>query len=215
MMRLIFGFFVVIGMLSLQGCSKADIGRSVSGQPGDRQLQLRIDGVDKQIEREHYRNEEFRINVQNQMVQLLNRMSSLEKFIYRYKSIIVDPRVKGFQRLDTATGFFLVACEAIVPEGNGYKLTFIVSNPSAVTYNGYMMRVTWGKEYEGTSPAEFAEWQKSLKEKERLFASNVLTPGSANRVEFTLSPATAEEIRFIQLVMDTGKITVGGGQRRQ
>ena len=46
-------------------------------------------------------------------------------------------------------------------------------------------------------------------QKKHLFASNILRPGAWNRAELDLSPATPEELGFIQLVMATGGITFG------
>ncbi|MFC1480153.1 DUF3251 domain-containing protein [Candidatus Omnitrophota bacterium] len=208
MIHLIFVFLIVPGILSLQGCSREDI-----TQPQYQQLQQRIDGLEQRIERRHYKNVEFQMNVQRHITQLAQlaqrgKISPLEKDVSPYKAIMIDPAEKGFQKIETATGYFLVACESVNPHSDGYKLTLIIGNPAAVTYSGFALRVTWGEKFDEKS-AKFEEWKNSLKEKKHLFASNILRPGAWSRVELDLSPATPEELGFIQLAMATGSITFG------
>ncbi|MFH1552814.1 MAG: DUF3251 domain-containing protein [Candidatus Omnitrophota bacterium] len=203
MIRLILVLLIVPGILSLQGCSQQDITR-----PQYRQLQQRIDGLEQRIERRYYKNTEFQMNIQRQITQL-EKISPLEKDVYLHKSIMIDPAEKGFQKIETATGFFLVACESVEPYSDGYKLTLIIGNPSAVTYNGFILMVKWGKKFDAGSTATLEEWENSLKQKKHLFASNILRPGAWNRAELDLSPATAEELGFIQLIMATGGVTFG------
>ena len=197
-------FFVILGMLSLQGCSEHY-----------KKLEQRINGLDQWVEGQQHKSTEFQMGVQRQFSQLLNKVVSLESYVYRDDTIMISPEEKKFKKINTAVGYFLVACESAIPAENGYKLNLVVGNPSAVTYNGFVLRVVWGKKFEGGSVAQFEEWKGSLREKERLFASNILKPGGWSKVEVPLVPAGEEDLGFIQVSMGTGEVTFGDPEAQE
>jgi len=66
--------------------------------------------------------------------------------------------------------------------------------------------VRWGKDWQ-TIKEPIAEWKKSLQEKEFSFP-DTLNPGSWNDVELIISPATAEQLGYFGLSMDTDTISL-------
>lgn len=87
---------------------------------------------------------------------------------------------------------------------DGYKVILNLGNPTTATYRNFKLKVKWGKEfdYEKDEPEE---WRKSLKETEKRFLDE-LKPASWNKVELVLTPAKSEEIKYIELSMETDEV---------
>lgn len=84
-----------------------------------------------------------------------------------YRTADLDPSsLKKYQRIDTSSGFFLVALEDVMPYLDGYKLILSIGNPSSATYNGFTLKVKWGKRFENSE--EYAKWEKLTAKHEEL-----------------------------------------------
>lgn len=143
----------------------------------------------------------------------------------RYQKVQLDPTEKGYSRLDTDVGTFLVACDEATPYLDGYKVKLRIGNPSLVKYSDFELVVTWGKrepnffEMERTKESKedtevYAEyktahqdWEKSLRTKTCAFVQE-LKPGTWNKVSFDLAPAKAEEVAYIMITMQTKTISL-------
>lgn len=117
-----------------------------------------------------------------------------------YQSIQLDPTQKAYQRLDTASGFFLISCQDATPYLDGYKLLLDVGNPTSATYHGFTFNVTWGGAFETVSDTVAHSKDVSF--------TNQLKPASWNRVELILTPASAEEMKSIFLSMETSQLSL-------
>jgi hypothetical protein len=90
----------------------------------------------------------------------------------------------------------------------GYKLILHLGNPSSATYNGFVLKGKWGKNFDYTQTSlKYEDWEKSLNEKTVTYV-NDLRPGSWNTVELILSPAKSEELEHVELSMQTDKVSL-------
>ena len=114
---------------------------------------------------------------------------------------------------------FLIVCDNVQPYADGQKLTFRIGNPNFVTFSVFKLQAKWGRAaptYPGQSQqpnayetwiAQNAQWQRSLHEKE-IDSVAVLRPGVWNTVDVILSPAKAEDLRYLAASMTTDQIAL-------
>jgi len=147
--------------------------------------------------------------LKEQVPELSTRILKLE--LEQYKEVSLDLSSKGFQRIDTSSGFFLISLDNVVPYGNGYKLSLRIGNISTAKYKGFKFKLKYGKQYDFNEikkdPSSYEKWEKSLKIKEMSF-TNELLPAVWNHVEVILSPAKSEELGHIALSMETNIVSL-------
>jgi hypothetical protein len=119
----------------------------------------------------------------------------------RYRTVAFDPAEKGYGRLDTVGGTFLVSVDDAKPYLDGFKLILKIGNIQSIGYRGFMVKAKWGPKWDATK-VEHAKWRSALKGKEFKIPDQ-LNPGAWNRVELALAPAKAEEIGFVEIEMTT------------
>lgn len=148
-----------------------------------------------------------------QIEEVKNKLDNLEKQTTRlrfeldaektkYDSIVIDPSSKGYLRLDSSTGSFLVSLRDVQPYADGYKLKLNIGNPTSATYSGFALDVKWNKSFEKFSSQD---WDNAQHEKTFKFAEKLM-PGSWNTVFLTLSPAQKEELEYIEISMTTDQV---------
>ena len=122
----------------------------------------------------------------------------------REDSVTLDLTHSTYQRLDTDNGFLLVAAEKAVPYLNGYKILLKIGNPLSVSYSGFTAKIKWAKYYDSNqfTNDSYAAWQKSIQQKESSFP-DVLEKGSWKKVELIVAPATAEQLGYLKLSINT------------
>ena len=120
----------------------------------------------------------------------------------QYSSIVIDPSVKGYERIDTTAGSFLVMLKDIQPYADGYKLKLSIGNISSAEYSGFALTATWHKSY---AKYTSEDWSKGGHEKTFNYPEKLL-PGSWNTVSLILSPAQKEELEYIEISMSTNQI---------
>jgi len=148
--------------------------------------------------------------LQKQLVLLRERVS-------RYDSISLDPTEKGYGRIDTSSGFFLILVGNAEPYLDGYRLHLRIGNPTSARYNGFKLTLTWQKpvpkQKDGESDQEFSkrwdEWLKAEPREKEFSFTEVLYPSSWNPVSLVVSPATPEELKELQISsMDTSQVAL-------
>lgn len=159
----------------------------------------KLDTLNKEVEQ-----------VKAQLKAVQRRIFFIESSQRAYKTASFDvASAKGYQRLDTTTGSFLVSLENAQPYLNGYKLTFHIGNPSAAEYEGFKLTTKWGPEMDvekvGTDDSYFEKWQAAQHEKTTSFTEQ-LRPGTWNRVQVVVAPATAEQLSNLELSMETNTV---------
>ena len=122
----------------------------------------------------------------------------------REDSVSLDFTQPDYRRLNTDNGFLLVAAEQAVPYQNGFKISLKVANPLSVSYSGLTAKIRWAKRYDTNqfTPDSYAAWQKSIREK-NVSLPDVLEKGTSKKIELTVAPATAEEIGYVKLSINT------------
>lgn len=157
--------------------------------------------------------------LQQQIRSLVREVSQLQLKARRYQSLPLDPTEKGYGRIDTSSGFFLVAVRDAKPYLDGYRLILAIGNPTTARYNGFKLKLKWQKpmpeQKEGESDEHYSkrlhEWiqsgTQSGHEKEFAF-TETLYPSSWNPISLTISPATAEELKELEIVsMETSQVS--------
>ena len=165
---------------------------------------------------ENYKDEKFKVEqIKNKVEGMENTISELETRVVElelskniYEDAFLDVSVKGYQRIDTNCGFFLISIKEAKPYLDGYKIILNIGNPSTIVYSGFTLKVKWGKRFE--KGEKYADWSKSLKEKEEKFTQE-LRPGVWNKIELVLSPAKPEQLGYLKISMKTDVVKLSGG----
>jgi hypothetical protein len=142
--------------------------------------------------------------LENNYDDLWSRTFDLELKQDRYDTCCLDPTDKSYQRIDTNLGFFLIACEDVKKHIDGYKLLINIGNPLYLKYNGFKLKVTWGKKYI-SKEITYEKWKESLREKE-LNYTDIIYPGAWNKVEMIISPAKPNEIGYLNLSIQVNNV---------
>jgi hypothetical protein len=127
----------------------------------------------------------------------------------REDSVTLDLANSAYQRLNTNNGFLLVSAEQAVPYQNGYKIPLKIVNPLSVSYSGLTAKIRWATRYDANqfTNDSWAAWQKSIQEKETSFP-DVLEKGASKKIELIVAPATAEQLGYLKLSINTKTVTM-------
>lgn len=147
--------------------------------------------------------------LQTNVIALQGQVGVLEMNQQSYAVADFDPvNSKGYWRVDSNTGTFLLSIKNIAPYVDGFKVTCNFGNPSAVTYNGFTLKAKWGPRFEPKSKKmTYTQWQASLQEKEFKMTES-LRAGSWNPVSFVVSPATADSFGYLELSLQTDQLSL-------
>jgi len=135
----------------------------------------------------------------------------------RFDSLLLDPTEKGFGRIDTTSGFFLVAVRDLKPYLDGYRLSLAIGNPVAATYEGLKLKFTWQRpvpsQKEGESDEQYSkrydEWAQSEPHEKEVSFTETLHPASWNTISVVISPATPEELSQLEITsMQTDRVSL-------
>lgn len=128
----------------------------------------------------------------------------------RPKSALFTPSDKGYSAIYTDVGVFLVSLDNIQPYANGYKATFQFGNPSAMNFDGAEIELRWGpsRPSDGFQTVKYSDWLGKFQTKKHSI-NRRLVPGSWNRVDVVIAPATAESIGQIEITsISTSKLSL-------
>ena len=145
--------------------------------------------------------------MQKDISDLQFRIAMLEITKDPYKTAVFEPSEKGYQRLDSDCGIFLVSVQEVKPYLDGCRTPFHIGNPSAVIYPGFTLKIKWVKRRE--KGEKFGDWQKQLQEKQQKFAEE-LKSGWWNKVVVTVSPAKPDQFGYLDLSMETDIVKLLG-----
>lgn len=152
-------------------------------------------------------------NLREQVGKLSKSLSEVETAVIKlrtdvdlYKEVELDLSApRKYQRLDATqgTGSFLISVQDAVPYLDGYKVHLNIGNPSAARYTGFKLKMKWAKHLPGDAGWDsYLEWLKAIKEKEVSF-TEPLMPGTWNKIEVILSPASADELGYFDVSVET------------
>jgi hypothetical protein len=135
---------------------------------------------------------------------MVGEWSRTNKFV----SLSLDE--KGYTPVQVTIGQLLVSAKSATPYLDGYKVNFQIGNPQSVTYNGATVTLKWGP---SATPSVYsnqvarAAWQNAQKTKTEDLLSELL-PGYWNDEEIIVTPATTEELRNLQISIETSTLSL-------
>jgi hypothetical protein len=138
--------------------------------------------------------------------------NGVESLGSKYREVFLDPASpKGYARIDTSAGSFLVSLQDVQPYLDGFKLILHIGNTSAATYNGFKVKVNWGPSYDQAQSLNkdisVKAWLASFNEKE-VSLTDEPRPAAWNRVELHIAPAKADQLGYLRVSMDTDVISL-------
>ncbi|MBI3811103.1 MAG: DUF3251 domain-containing protein [Nitrospirae bacterium] len=195
---------VVLGFFLLEACSMT---KSDQTEKELVNVKQKLTGVDQEISGVKQENS----GMQEQLNDIAGRVFDLELSKDTYKTITIDLSSKGYLRLDTTSGFFMISVRDAKPYLNGFKVRLSIGNPTTVTYLGFVLNTKWGRSFDfkemKTDRSAYSNWQKSLQHKEIKFTDQ-LKPATWNNVDLIIIPAKQDELGHFELSMETDQISL-------
>jgi hypothetical protein len=118
----------------------------------------------------------------------------------------ITPDTTVCQSIDFGYGTFYVSTSRVEPYLDGYKVTLQIGNPYQMTVESVVCRVHWAPSIPTNLTDEIVlAYNQSVKRKE----FSILKPLAAGRwnvLEFTIAPATADELRNCGICFEGGSI---------
>ena len=111
--------------------------------------------------------------------------SQVEQLSSGFAVVITED--KGYSIAHTRFGAFAVTCEDVSRYEEGYKVHLAIGNLTNAKFRGAKILVSWGK---------------SGLNKREIDVNDDFPPGRYARVEFVMTPATPEEIKRFNIVLD-------------
>lgn len=125
------------------------------------------------------------------------------------KTILLDWATGGYQKIDTDVGYFLISLDDVTPYLDGKKVKLRIGNPSTATFKGFDLEFKWGQKYDSKKKQPYDEWKKALNRKTVSFTKS-LNPGTWNRTEAVLAPASIEQLQYIEMSMNVNTLSLRG-----
>jgi hypothetical protein len=144
----------------------------------------------------------FHERLRNDLLDLSVKLHFLEFKVESDESIIIEPTSKNFDIIKTRIGAFLVKVISIAPYLNGYKIELNIGNIYTARFSGLSIKVKWGESYDEDRFSDHEKWEQSLNIKTFNFTEPIMA-GKWNKIDFIIAPATAEQISFIELTLNT------------
>jgi hypothetical protein len=195
---------VIVGLFLLEACSLA---KNDQAEKELVDVKNKLTGVEQEISGM----KEVNSGMQEQLIDIEGRVFTLELSKDTYKTIPIDLSSKGYLRLDTTSGFFMISVRDVKPFLNGFKVRLSIGNPTTVTYLGFVLNAKWGRSFDfkemKTDRSAYSNWQKSLQQKEIKFTDQ-LKPATWNNVDLIIIPAKQDELGHFELSMETDQISL-------
>lgn len=129
----------------------------------------------------------------------------LEAKVSAYDEAPVSCDEYGWVRVDADAGIFLVQCENAQPYLQGYKIWLSVGNLGSATYPNVTLTAEWTAD-SGPNADILGDPTKIRRVVEHL--NQDIQPGTWNRVELILAPATAAQLSHLRISLATPTISL-------
>jgi len=163
-----------------------------------------------------------RLNIIDDKIQVMkNQIKSIEQMQFNLfvqnanitnSTAVFDPTAKGFERIYTENGIFIIALGNIVEYANGYKVLFLIGNPNAAKYSNTDVTIFYGKAR--AADEDYSDWKNSLKTL-KTNINKVLLSGVWNNVDFILSPANKDDLSYISISINPHSIQLTSDYRNE
>ena len=131
----------------------------------------------------------------------------------RYDSAAFDPaQGKGFQRIDTSTGTFLISLQDVTPHLDGVKVKINIGNIQSAEYTGFTVIAEYSKRYPKYIPQKYEDNKKnredynnSKRTKEEKFTQS-LKGGAWNTVQIVLPDIKPVDFGSLYIKINTNTV---------
>ena len=160
----------------------------------------------------------FQIDISEKIEALEKKTEELDTEVFlvkmnqdKFSSTSFDPAdSKGYQRVDTTSGTFLISLQDVTPYLDGVKVNLQIGNIQFASYSGFSLKISYGKRYPKYDEKETSEekrnkreiYSKSKREKEESF-TKVLRPATWNSVIVFLPDIKPTEFGYMNVSMVT------------
>lgn len=178
-------------------------------------LEKRVDALEEYVETFQPTLIEFSEELQNNIQKYTKGLeASLESYskslqqqvnshleTLRKDSVVLDLNTQAFQSVDTNGGRFLVSVDRVekMPSG-AFRIYLNVGNINSADYNGFKIKLIWGKKFYPGFAQKMSDWRETLKGAEYTF-EGALVKGSWNQVEIDIQAADSGELAHVEFEM--------------
>ncbi len=180
--------FNVFLLVTLVGCNVADSSKN--------EFKEKIEVLEKKVD--------------NQEAEIFSLKINQDQF----KSAIFDPaQGKGYQRIDTTSGTFLVSLQDVTPHLDGVKVVLHIGNIQYASYNGFKLKINYGMRYPKYDEKDSSEqrknkrelYMKSQRDKEENF-TKTLKPAAWNSVTVFLPDIKPSDFGNANISIETNSV---------
>ncbi len=122
-----------------------------------------------------------------------------------YRVVALDIVSKEYRKIDTNSGYFLIAIKKVHPSAfGGYRLTVNIGNPNLASYSGVKLDFRWGENFAGGAQT-YEQWRAGLTSAK--YSYNVkIPPGSWIEFFVDIPAQSTKELAYIECMMDVETI---------
>lgn len=138
----------------------------------------------------------FYTNIEKKLQKQINdiRASQTPKFAF------FTSGDSGYSYIKSNSGGFLVSLHHLIKYSDGYKVTFIIGNPTLIKYGTSKVTIRWGENI--ANYKDIASWIKASKVRE-VDITKPLLPGVNNKIDIVLPDTKAKETGTFLFIIDT------------
>ena len=105
-------------------------------------------------------------------------------------------------------GSFPIVAKSVTPHLDGYKIRLEIGNLTLATFHGAVLKIEWGQPFtKGMTPDQIKAYLNDRKNKE-FSVTTVFAPGAYTGVDVVLTPATANDVREIDVAITLDRLAL-------
>ena len=184
-------------------------------QSDSSQMNARFKAIEDYVQQFPIALEELSINLENSLQGYTQNLdASLKQFSNRLKldmeqqfeqlrnnRVILNPKSKAFQTIQTNSGNFLISINRTESIDGGIRVHFNIGNPHYADFRDFKLKLFWGQTFEASNAKSFDEWQNSLLGAEFKF-DGLLKKGMWNHVTVDIVPVKYYQIEHMECEME-------------
>jgi hypothetical protein len=141
-----------------------------------------------------------------------SQKASLDALENAWTSADFDPGNPGkFSRVDTSLGTLFVLLRNSQPYLDGHKISIEIGNPYNSDIHDIKIKAKWGPRFEPGKRVRYAEWEKSLLERE-FSPLKSIAGGEWTPIDLVLSPAAS--FGYLEVSIDATIISLKRASKR-
>ncbi|MFA5088248.1 MAG: hypothetical protein WC552_04360 [Candidatus Omnitrophota bacterium] len=215
-LRIVIGLFFIMVLFSPR---PVDAGWEEDFKQQTDELESRIRDLEDYVKNMNSSLIDFSTSIQNSFSDYkLGIQRSLEAYSYDLQTsinqkvrelddevVVLNLTSKGYRKVETNSGAFLVSVNNVRPIQDGYRIAFHVGNPNFASYQGIKLKLCWGKKWDPDSAQSYEEWRKTLVSAE-YFYNGKLREGTWTEINIDISPVVTKQLEHIECSLDVDSI---------